>query len=95
MDRAADAERELLEEIRRNPSQIDARSGLALVYASLDRMGDAKRVLAEMVAAVGTADAHFRAVRALTFFHDRAAADSVRREALRRFPADPRFRTPV
>jgi tetratricopeptide (TPR) repeat protein len=95
LDRAEDAERELREEIRRNPGQIDARSGLALVYASLDRMGDAKGVLAEMVAQVGTADAYFRGLRALSFFQDRPGAEALRREGLRRFPSDPRFRKPV
>ncbi len=92
MDRAADAEREFLEEIRLHPEQNEARVGLSLVYASSNRMGEAKRTVAEMVAKVGNADAYARAVRALTFFQDHAAAETLRREGLRRFPSDPRFR---
>jgi predicted Zn-dependent protease len=95
MDRAADAERELQEEIRLNPGQIEGRSGLALVYASSERMGDAKRVIAEMVVKVGNADAYARAVRALTFFQDRPAAEALRREGRRRFPFDPRLKKGV
>jgi tetratricopeptide (TPR) repeat protein len=94
-NRSSDAEREFQEEIRLHPERNEARVGLALAYASLNRMGDAKRTIAEMVAEVGTVDAYARAVRALTLFQDRAAAESVRREGLRRFPADPRLRTPV
>jgi len=95
MDRAEDSEREFLEEIRLHPEQNDARVGLALVYASSNRMADAKRTIAEMVAKVGNADAYARAARALTFFQDRAAAEALRREGQKRFPADPRFRTPA
>ncbi len=95
MDRAADAEREFLEEIRLHPEQNEARVSLALVYASSNRMGEAKRTVAEMVSKVGNADAYARAVRALTFFQDRAAAETLRREGLRRFPSDPKFRKPA
>ena len=94
-NRSADAEREFQEEIRLHPEQNEARVGLALLYASLNRMGDAKRTIAEMVAKVGTADAYARAVRALTFFHDRAAAEALRLEGLRRFPFDPRLKKGV
>ena len=94
LDRAADAEREFQEEIRLHPMQTDAWTGLALVYASSNRMADAKRIVAEMVARVGTADAYARAFRALTYFHDRAAAESLRREGLRKFPGEARLRTP-
>ncbi len=95
MDRGVEAEREFLEEIRLHPGQIDARMGLALVYGALGRTRDAKRTVAEMIAKVGTADAHARGFRALIFFQDRAGAEALRREGLRRFPLDPRFRPPV
>jgi choline-sulfatase len=95
MDRAADSEREFIEEIRLHPEQNEARVGLALVYASSNRMGEAKRTIAEMVQQVGNSDAYARAVRALTFFQDRPAAEALRREGLRRFPSDPRFRKPA
>ena len=58
-------------------------------------MGDAKRVLSEMVAKVGTADAYSRAVRALAFFQDRSASEAVRREGLKRYPSDPKLQKPV
>jgi arylsulfatase A-like enzyme len=93
MDRVADSEREFQEEIRLHPAHLDARVGLSLVYASSNRMGEAKRTVAEMVSKVGTADAYSRAVRALTFFQDKAAAELLRREGIRKFPADSRFRT--
>ncbi|HEX7581314.1 MAG TPA: hypothetical protein VF580_15055, partial [Thermoanaerobaculia bacterium] len=60
-----------------------------------NRMGEAKRTIAEMVGKVGNSDAYARAFRALTFFHDRAAAEAFRREGLRRFPSDPRFKKPA
>jgi len=92
MDREAEAVREFEEEIRLFPSQTQARVGLALVYASSNRMEDARRTLAEMVAKVGTAEAYFRAQRALSFFKDASAAETLRKEGVRRFPSDPRFR---
>jgi hypothetical protein len=95
MDRPEDSEREFLEEIRLHPSQFDARVGLSLVYASLNRMTDAKRTIGEMVEKVGTADVYARAVRALSFFQDRPAAEALRRKGLKRFPSDPRFRKPA
>jgi arylsulfatase A-like enzyme len=94
MDRAVEAEKDFLEEIRLHPAQIDARLGLALVYGALNRMGDAKRVLMEMVGTVGTADAYARAARALTFFRDPVAAAALRREWRTRYPDDPRLKLP-
>ncbi len=95
MDRAPEAEREFLEEIRLRPEQVDARVGLSLVYAALGRMGDAKKVIAQMVDKVGTADAYVRGVRALAYFRDRAGSERLRREGERRFPADQRLKEPA
>jgi tetratricopeptide (TPR) repeat protein len=95
MDRAADAEREFQEEIRLHPTHTEARTGLALVYASSERMGAAKREIALMVAEVHTADAFARGARALTFFRDPTGSEQLRLEGQRRFPADPRFKKAI
>ncbi len=95
MDRAAEAEKELREEIRLHPDQVDARAGLSLVYAALGRMEDAREVIDEMIRQVGTAEAYVRGVRALAFYRDRAASEALRREGERRFPAEARLRKPA
>jgi arylsulfatase A-like enzyme len=94
MSRPVESEREFQEEIRLFPGQLDARVGLATVYASLNRMADAKRVVGEMVEKVPTAESCVRGIRTLALFGDRPAAEALRRTAAARFPTDPRFRTP-
>jgi arylsulfatase A-like enzyme/thioredoxin-like negative regulator of GroEL len=95
MNRLDETERELLEELRLYPTLIDAHLGLALCYASRNRMEDAKKVLRDMVAALGTSEAYYRAARAFSFYSDPATASALMREGLKRFPADPRFKTAI
>lgn len=95
MSRPGESEQEFKEEIRLFPGQLDARVGLATVYASLNRMADAKSEVGEMVEQVPTAEACFRGVRTLELFKDRPGAEALRREAAKRFPSDPRFKKGV
>lgn len=92
-NRLEETEQELLEELRLYPTLIDAHLGLALCYASRNRMADAKQIVRDMVAKLGTAEAYDRAARAFTFYGDLPAADALRREGRKRFPSDPRLRS--
>jgi tetratricopeptide (TPR) repeat protein len=88
-----EATREFMEEIRLFPFATEARVGLAFVQSAQGGNAAAKKTLVGMVEAVGTAEAFYRAYRALVFLGDRPAAERVRREGRKRFPADPAFRT--
>ena len=88
-----EAEREFREEIRLFPFGTEARVGLALVQSARGETPVAKRTLADMVTEVGTAEAYYRAYRALVFLQDRSAAERLRRTAMERFPGDTRFLT--
>ena len=59
---------------------------------TLGRPDDSRKIVAEMVAAVPTADAYQKGMRTLAVIGDRAGAERLRREALKRFPSDPRLR---
>jgi tetratricopeptide (TPR) repeat protein len=89
-----EAASEFREEIRLFPAGTEARVGLAFVQASEGDAREAKRTLAEMVTAVGTAEAFHRSGRALAFLGDRPGAERLRRRAVELFPDDPGFRTP-
>ncbi|MBK8595457.1 MAG: sulfatase-like hydrolase/transferase [Holophagales bacterium] len=91
MDRPTDAEAEFREEIRLFPASIEARVGLAVISVTLGRPADSRRIVAEMVAAVPNADSYQKGMRTLAVIGDRAGAEELRREALKRFPADPRL----
>jgi tetratricopeptide (TPR) repeat protein len=92
MDRPKDAEAEFREEVRLFPSSIEARVGLAVISVTLGRRAEARGIVEEMVAEVANADAYQKGMRTLAVIGDRAAAERIRREGLRRFPDDPRLR---
>ena len=91
MNRPADAEKEFLAEIQVFPQGLDARVGLAVTYASMDRRPDAIRVVLEMVRDVPRPDSYATGVRALRILQEPAAAARLRAEGLARFPRDPRL----
>jgi hypothetical protein len=91
MNRPADAEKEFLAEIRVFPQGLDARVGLAVTYASMERKPDAIRVVLEMVRDVPRPDSYATGVRALRVLQEPAAAARLRAEGLARFPRDPRL----
>ena len=79
MNRPADAEKEFLAEIQVFPQGLDARVGLAVTYASMDRRPDAIRVVLEMVRDVPRPDSYATGVRALRILQEPAAAARLRR----------------
>ena len=89
MNRPADAEREFLAEIRVFPQGLEARVGLAVTYAAMNRKPDAIRVVQEMVRDAPRPDAYAMGVRALRVLQEPAAAARLRSEGLARFPRDP------
>lgn len=91
MDRPTDAEAEFREEVRIFPASIEARVGLAVISLTLGRPDDSRKSVAEMIAAVPTADSYQKGMRTLVVIGDRAGAERLRREALERFPDDPRL----
>lgn len=91
MNRPADAEKEFLAEIRVFPQGLDARVGLAVTYASMERKPDAIRVVLEMVRDVPRPDSYDTGVRALRVLQEPAAAARLKAEGLARFPRDPRL----
>ena len=92
MNRPADAEKEFLAEIRVFPQGLEARVGLAVTYASMDRKGDAIRVVREMVRDNPRPDAYATGIRALEVLKEPAEARRLRAEAVARFPGDRRLR---
>jgi hypothetical protein len=66
----------LKEEVRLYPEHVRARASLAMLYQSMDRPGDAERVLVELVRDVRRPDAYDTAARVWRMFGrpDRAAA---------------------
>jgi arylsulfatase A-like enzyme/predicted Zn-dependent protease len=95
--RAAEAEREFLEELRLYPDRMDARVSLAALYASLNRRMDARRVVIELVSRQPTPEAFLLGMRTFHGTGDREGEVQLRGEARRLFPSDPRFsgRTPT
>ena len=89
--RAAEAEREFLEELRLYPDRMDARISLSALYASLNRRMDARRVVIELVSRQPTPEAFLLGMRTFHATEDRQGEIQLRREARRLFPSDPRF----
>jgi tetratricopeptide (TPR) repeat protein len=94
LGREAEAEREFLAEIAVIPHSREARVGLALLYRSQGRDGEARDVLAGVVTAnpQARADEYFVVVRTLTVLGDVPAAREWATRARALYPADPRFR---
>ncbi len=89
--RAAEAEKEFLEEIRLYPDRSDARISLSALYASVGRREDARRALIQLVVHQPTPEAFLLAMRTFRATEDPDGEREMRREAKRRFPGDPRF----
>ena len=89
LDRAADAEREFIEELKVFPHNTSARAGLATLYHANGRSDDVARVLDELVTVSPTPDAHALAARLWTTFGNRQQADAVHAQARRKFGAPP------
>ena len=92
MSRHREAEAEFREEIRLHPATFAAWSSLVVLYAAQNRPADVKTTVEEMIAASPGVDAYLAAFQTLSILGDRAGADRWRREGLRRFPEEPRFR---
>jgi choline-sulfatase len=88
---AAEAERELLEEIRLYPDRLDARVSLSAVYASVGRREDARRVVIQLVTRQPTPEAFLLGMRTFHSTEDAKGEQELRREGRRLFPKDPRF----
>ena len=89
--RAAEAEREFLEELRLYPDRTDARVSLSALYASVNRRTDARRVVIDLVSRQPTPEAFLLGIHTFHATQDREGEIELRREARRRFPSDPRF----
>src|SRR5262249_57090830 len=89
--RAAEAEREVLEELRFYPDRTDTRGSLPALYASVNRRTDARRVVLDLVSRQPTPEAFLLGMRTFRATDDVQAETELRREARRRFPSDPRF----
>jgi Tfp pilus assembly protein PilF len=89
-----EAEKEFRAEIAEVPWSPEGRVGLATLYRSQGRDGEARTVLGGLVAALPqpTADAYWTVVHAFTVLGDTAAAREWAGKARAVFPADPRFR---
>jgi choline-sulfatase len=76
LERYAEAEPFLKEEVRLYPQHVRARAGLAMLYQAMGRGQEAERVLGDLVRDVHSRDAHETAARVWRMFDrpDRAAA---------------------
>jgi choline-sulfatase len=94
MGQTADAEREFQAELAGVPWSPEGRVGLATLYRSQGRDGDARATLAGVVTTLPqpNADAYWTVVHAFTVLGDRAAAQEWRVKARAQFPQDGRFR---
>lgn len=91
LNRLIEAEAEFMEEIRRFSHNLAGYTSLASLYASEGRQGDARATIQGMIAANPVPGAYLRAMETLLAAGDRPEAESVRRAAAARFPADRRF----
>lgn len=91
LGRTAEAERELLTEIRLFPQAVEARVALAATYAATGRRAQALRTIDEMVRLLPRPDVYATGVRALRAFEEPEAAGRLAAAARARFPRDARF----
>ncbi len=92
MGRHAEAEAEFREELHAYPTTLEAWTSLVILYASQNREADAHRTVEEMVAASPGVDAYLAAFRTLSILGDRVAAERWKREGLKKYPGETRFR---
>ncbi len=91
LNRMDEAEREFLEEIRRFPKSLDARNGLAILYAASERRAKARSVLQEMVTNLPAAESYVVSINTLRVIGDKEGLAEFRRRALALYPNDPRL----
>jgi len=91
LGRTAEAERELLTEIRLFPQAVEARVALAATYAATGRRAQALQTIDEMVRLLPRPDVYATGVRALRAFEEPEAAGRLAAAARARFPRDARF----
>ena len=89
--KAAQAEKELLEEIRLYPDRLDARVSLSALYASVGRREDARRVVIQLVTRQPTPEAFLLGMRTFHATEDAKGEEQLRKEGRRLFPKDARF----
>jgi tetratricopeptide (TPR) repeat protein len=92
--RYADAEREYKAELAAIVDSPEARVGLATLYKSQGREGEARTVMADLVARTPqpTADTYWTVVHTLTVLGDNDGAREWAARGRETFPRDPRFR---
>ena len=95
MGRTAEAEAELLEEIRHFPAELGAWSSLVLLQAAQNNRSDALKTAKAMVDSVPGVESYLTAMRVLSVIDEPAAARRWQEEGARRFPGDPRLRRPA
>jgi arylsulfatase A-like enzyme/tetratricopeptide (TPR) repeat protein len=90
----AEAEEEFKAELAGIPSSPEGRVGLATLYRSQGRDGEARAILGGLIAAQPqpTAESYGTVVHAFTVLGDTQAAREWTAKARARFPQDPRFR---
>jgi tetratricopeptide (TPR) repeat protein len=86
LGRQAEAEAQLVEELRDFPQNTRACADLATLYHATDRAGAAADVIAAMMRETPTPDAYALAAHLWTTFGNARQAKAVRAEALRAFP---------
>lgn len=91
MDRLDEARRELQEEVRLFPPNLDAWTSLAALEASRGSVPDLRRTIEEMVAANPGVPAHLAAIKTLAVVGDVEGAAYWRRTSQARFPAERRL----
>jgi Tfp pilus assembly protein PilF len=93
LGREAEAEREFQAEIEAIPTTREGRVGLATLYRSQGRDGDARLVLGGLIAAEPrpTADSYWTVVRTFLVLGDVQASREWAARARSAFPADRRF----
>ncbi len=94
LGRAADAEREFLAEIKDVPWSREGRVGLAMLYRSQGRDGEAREILEGLVGAGPRPDpeTYWTVVKTFSLLGDGAAAREWTARGRSKFPRDPRFR---
>jgi Tfp pilus assembly protein PilF len=86
LGREAEAEAAFQQEIRDFPSTPSARTGLAMLYASQGREGEARRALSDLVTQVHTPEAFFAAIRTYEVLGDPQSAAQLKAQARRLYP---------
>jgi tetratricopeptide (TPR) repeat protein len=89
LDRAAEAEPELRDELRAFPHNLQAFGSLAMLYRAADRDADVEDVLDQLVESTSTPEGYAMAARLWTALGERSRAEALRSDARTRFRGDP------